>query len=278
MANCRSLINDRNTSLPAHIMVFDSGIGGTTVLEHIKQRLPYAQYSYFMDNALLPYGSQSQQTIINRLCSLINFIDTKRLNVDLIVIACNTASTSALSAVRQITTIPIVGVVPAIKPAAEFTMSKHIGLLATPATIASSYTKTLIAEHASKIRVSLYSSVELVNLAEQYYFHGTFDIKQLHNVLAKLELEKSIDVLVLGCTHFPILAQQIKAYFKNNIQLVDSGIAIANRVSYLLTKLALQTQTDIKKPLQYYATADVSSSKLAVKIVTLSDPPHCEVR
>jgi len=143
-------------------MVFDSGIGGTTVLEHIQQSIPHAQYSYFMDNALLPYGAQSQQTIINRLCGLIQFIKDESLNVDLIVIACNTASTSALSSVRQITDIPIVGVVPAIKPAAQLTQSKHIGLLATPATVSSPYTDALIKEHASSITTSLYSSVELV--------------------------------------------------------------------------------------------------------------------
>jgi glutamate racemase len=261
-------------------MVFDSGIGGTTVLEHIKQRIPNAQYSYFMDNAFLPYGAQTRQTIINRLCSLIHFIKLNKLNVDLIVIACNTASTSALSAVRKITDIPIVGVVPAIKPAAELTHSNHIALLATPATIASSYTKTLIAQHASNVIVSLYSSVELVNLAEQLFFNDCLDTIKLHAVLEDLNIEKQVDVLILGCTHFPILAKQISEYFENSIQLVDSGVAIASRVSYLLDELGLLAQSisDIKKPLQYYATANVFSDKLAVKLVTLIDPPEFEGR
>lgn len=259
-------------------MVFDSGIGGTTVLDHIKQRIPNAQYSYFMDNAFLPYGAQTQQTIINRLCSLIHFIKLNKLNVDLIVIACNTASTSALSAVRKITDIPIVGVVPAIKPAAELTRSNHIALLATPATIASSYTKKLIAQHASNVTVNLYSSVELVNLAELLFFNGYLDTNKLHAVLEGLSIEKQTDVLVLGCTHFPILTKQISEYFKNSIQLVDSGAAIANRVIYLLTESGLLAQNipDIKKPLQYYATANVISDKLAVKLVKLIDPPEFE--
>lgn len=259
--------------MSAHIIVFDSGIGGTSVLEHIQQRIPYAQYSYFMDNALLPYGAQTQQTIINRLCSLIFFIEQNALNVDLIVIACNTASTSALSEVRKITSIPIVGVVPAIKPAAELTHSKHIGLLATPATVASAYTHTLIKEHANNVNVSLYSSVELVALAEQLFFSQKLDTKKLHTELNRLALNPNIDVLVLGCTHFPILADAIKAFFNGKVKLLDSGAAIANRVSYLLTAHGLVDKvTDIKKPLQYYATADVSSNKLAVKLVTLIDP------
>ncbi|MCK8105148.1 glutamate racemase [Pseudoalteromonas sp. 2CM36K] len=254
----------------AHIMVFDSGIGGTTVLEHIQQSIPHAQYSYFMDNALLPYGAQSQQTIINRLCGLIQFIKDESLNVDLIVIACNTASTSALSAVRQITDIPIVGVVPAIKPAAQLTQSKHIGLLATPATVSSPYTDALIKEHASSITTSLYSSVELVTLAETLFFTQHLDLDKLHTELDRLNINKDIDVLVLGCTHFPILAKPISDYFNTQVQLLDSGAAIAKRVSYLL-KLS-NNQAGIKKPLHYYATADVCSDKLAVKQVTLFDP------
>ncbi|ALQ56049.1 Glutamate racemase [Pseudoalteromonas issachenkonii] len=256
--------------MSAHIMVFDSGIGGTTVLEHIQQSIPHAQYSYFMDNALLPYGAQSQQTIINRLCGLIQFIKDESLNVDLIVIACNTASTSALSSVRQITDIPIVGVVPAIKPAAQLTQSKHIGLLATPATVSSPYTDALIKEHASSITTSLYSSVELVTLAETLFFTQHLDLDKLHTELNRLNINNDIDVLVLGCTHFPILAKPISDYFNTQVQLLDSGAAIAKRVSSLL-KLS-DNQAGIKKPLHYYATADVCSDKLAVKQVTLFDP------
>jgi len=251
-------------------MVFDSGIGGTTVLEHIQQSIPHAQYSYFMDNALLPYGAQSQQTIIHRLCGLIQFIKDESLNVDLIVIACNTASTSALSSVRQITDIPIVGVVPAIKPAAQLTQSKHIGLLATPATVSSPYTDALIKEHASSITTSLYSSVELVTLAETLFFTQHLDLDKLHTELDRLNINNDIDVLVLGCTHFPILAKPISDYFNTQVQLLDSGAAIAKRVSSLL-KLS-NNQAGIKKPLHYYATADVCSDKLAVKQVTLFDP------
>jgi glutamate racemase len=102
----------------------------------------------------------------------------------------------------------------------------------------------------------------------------------LHAVLEDLNIEKQVDVLILGCTHFPILAKQISEYFENSIQLVDSGVAIASRVSYLLDELGLLAQSisDIKKPLQYYATANVFSDKLAVKLVTLIDPPEFEGR
>ena len=142
--------------------------------------------------------------------------------------------------------------------------------MATPATVASSYTDTLIKEHASLITTSLYSSVELVTLAETFFFTQYLDIEKLHAELNRLNINNDIDVLVLGCTHFPILAKPISDYFNTQVQLLDSGAAIAKRVSSLL-KLS-DNQAGIKKPLHYYATADVCSDKLAVKLVTLFDP------
>jgi glutamate racemase len=246
-------------------LVFDSGIGGTTVLEHIQQSIPHTQFSYFMDNALLPYGAQSQQTIISRLSALICFIEYNDLKVDLIVIACNTASTSALSVIRTMTHIPIVGVVPAIKPAAQLTQTNQIGLLATPATNASEYTQELIRLHAPNTNISLLSSIKLVSIAENFYFTKKLNEDLLHKELQNLDLDKNIDVLVLGCTHFPILATAIDQYFNGKIKLLDSGQAIANRVFHLLTqhkKLSVKV-LDIKKPLHFYATANTMSNKLA---------------
>ncbi|MBQ4834127.1 glutamate racemase [Pseudoalteromonas sp. MMG010] len=260
--------------MPAHILVFDSGIGGTTVLGHIQRSIPYAQYSYFMDNELLPYGAQTQQTIINRLSALIRYIEHKKLNVDLIVIACNTASTSALSAVRLITNIPIVGVVPAIKPAAQLTQSNKIGLLATPATIASEYTKELIRTHASCAHVSLLSSVELVTIAENFFFTDELKIEKLHKELVRLNISPEIDVLVLGCTHFPILADAINEFLNKQVKLLDSGQAIANRVYDLLlnTDKLTVTASATKKPLHFYATAYTSDNVLSTQdIITQID-------
>ena len=142
--------------------------------------------------------------------------------------------------------------------------------MATPATVSSPYTDALIKEHASSITTSLYSSVELVTLAETLFFTQHLDLDKLHTELDRLNINKDIDVLVLGCTHFPILAKPISDYFNTQVQLLDSGAAIAKRVSYLL-KLS-NNQAGIKKPLHYYATADVCSDKLAVKQVTLFDP------
>ena len=266
-----------------HIMVFDSGIGGTTVLKHIQQYVPDGRYSYFMDNAYLPYGKLSQQTIIQRLTGLLIFIETQQLNVDVLVIACNTASTSALSALRELTTIPIVGVVPAIKPAALLSKSQHIALLATPATVQSSYTQQLISQHGQAVTVHLYASVELVTLAEQTYQSKKITQDKLVAELDSLAIDKRVDVVVLGCTHFPILAKGLNEYFNSTVLLLDSGVAIAKRVCAILKGHNIDCSDELdanctgkKKPLRYYATASIYVDKQPVELVTLIDPTQNE--
>lgn len=265
--------------MSSHIVVFDSGIGGTTVLEHIQASLPHASFSYFMDNAYLPYGKLSSQQIIARLTSLLHFIETEKLHVDILVIACNTASTSALAAIRALTTIPIVGVVPAIKPAAALTKSKRIGLLATPATTCNTYTQQLIESYGKGVIVDLYSSVELVAIAEQLYLTGEYSEARFEQEMQRLAVHKETDVIVLGCTHFPILAKHINSYYDGAIQLLDSGAAIANRVSALLNhggekglqREACSILVKQKKPPHYYATASVLTTKLNIVRVKLID-------
>ncbi|MBQ4878120.1 glutamate racemase [Pseudoalteromonas luteoviolacea] len=219
-----------------HILVFDSGIGGTSVLSHLKKRIPYARYSYVMDNALLPYGLQSQETIKSRLISLLAWLDNTNQSVDVIVIACNTASTYALDTARQYTTTPIVGVVPAIKPAAISSVRKHIGLLATPATSKNAYTANLISNFASDCQVDIYHTTELVSIAEHFHWHKCIKQDQLRSELDRLNINPGIDKLVLGCTHFPIIKNALKAKLHTDVDLIDSGYAIAKRVEYLLTQ------------------------------------------
>lgn len=249
-----------------HILVFDSGIGGTSVLTHIRNALPHADYSYVMDNQLLPYGLQSQQTIQKRLASMMSWLDREQRPVDIIVIACNTASTYALESTRQLTSIPIVGVVPAIKPAALASRAKHIGLLATPATSRNVYTQQLIQQFANECQVGLYQSTKLVELAEQFYWSGDIDRKQLIAEINLLKLSPELDHLVLGCTHFPIIAKPLSEFISESVTLVDSGAAIARRVSTLLAQDStvkedkVQTQwVGIKKgTINWYATAQLA--------------------
>lgn len=189
-----------------------------------------------MDNALLPYGLQSQETIKSRLRSLLSWLDITNKSVDVIVIACNTASTYALETARQYTATPIVGVVPAIKPAANSSKRKHIGLLATPATSKNTYTANLISNFASDCQVDIYHTTELVAIAEHFHWHKSLKQDQLKTELDRLNINTGIDKLVLGCTHFPIIKNALRAQLHTEVDLIDSGYAIAKRVEYLLTQ------------------------------------------
>ncbi|NOU53083.1 glutamate racemase [Pseudoalteromonas sp. JBTF-M23] len=254
-------------------MVFDSGIGGTSVLEHIQSLVPNAEYSYVMDNALLPYGLQSEQTIQARLACLVKRAEQFPNSVDLIVIACNTASTHALATTREITDIPIVGVVPAIKPAALNSQNKHIALLATPATSNNAYTNLLIKEYAKDCKVDLHHSTRLVSLAEQLYWEEVVDLDLLNRELALIDIDDQVDSIVLGCTHFPILKTHLSAYYGCGVQLIDSGAAIAKRVRFLLSDIIEPVSDANKKPLQFYATAPTKltcKSQINLKAITLN--------
>ena len=215
------------------VLIFDSGVGGLSVYHEIIQKNPYINSYYLFDNAYFPYGELKNDFLIKRLTELLlSFV--KKHPIDLIVIACNTASTAALDALRCQFTIPVVGVVPAIKPAARLTENGVIGLLATPATVNRNYTSQLISLFAGDLEVLKIGSTELVKLAEEKLHGLVINKDRLKKVLEPwLSLDKRPDTLVLGCTHFPLLKKEIADCFKG-VQLVDSGKAIANRVHQLL--------------------------------------------
>ncbi|EDQ01437.1 glutamate racemase [Shewanella benthica KT99] len=190
------------------------------------------------DNARLPYGELAEQELISGCVALITDFVQKQ-SVSMVVIACNTASTLILPSLRAVLNIPVVGVVPAIKPAALLSRNKHIGLLATPGTIKRAYTHELIAQFASGCSVELYATSELVMLAEQKAAGDPVTQQELAQILSPI-LESELDTLVLGCTHFPILKQEMQEYLGDRVSLLDSGKAVAARV---LT-LKLQTQQE----------------------------------
>ncbi len=221
-------------------LIFDSGIGGFSVFQHIRHALPGLESCYLMDNQVFPYGIQADDFLIERIVKLCQKACNQH-DIKLLIIACNTASTLALPALREALSIPVIGVVPAIKTAANLSRSKHIALLATPATIDRHYTDQLIAEHAHDCMVTRIGSSDLVRLAEDYWFKDQIDQDQLRKILApQLNIDEmnqpAIDQMVLGCTHFPIVSEAIKNLYPN-IQLVDSGEAIARRTCYILEQL-----------------------------------------
>ncbi|WP_413285602.1 glutamate racemase [Vibrio sp. MA40-2] len=212
------------------ILIFDSGVGGLSVYQEVKKKLPYANYIYVFDNQGYPYGELAHDVLISRVTSIIRSI-VQRHKVDIIVIACNTASTIVLPSLRKLFPIPIVGVVPAVKPASMIAI-KAIGLIATPATISREYTHELIDKFSPNTKVLLLGTTELVHIAEAKLRGEYISADLVGRILTPL-IHK-IDVAVLGCTHFPLLKEEIRQVFGEDVQLVDSGKAIASRVSCLL--------------------------------------------
>ena len=230
--------------MTAKVLIFDSGVGGFSVFQHIRQALPGLESCYLMDNQLFPYGIQADDVLIERIVSLCDKA-CQLHNIDMVVIACNTASTLALPALRAKLNIPVIGVVPAIKTAAELSVSKHIALLATPATINRPYIDHLIADHAHDCQVTRIGSSDLVKLAEHYWFSNELDETALNAILSaglspKADT-KTIDHMVLGCTHFPIISQHISKLYPH-VQLIDSGAAIARRVGVVLQEIGINKQ------------------------------------
>jgi glutamate racemase len=220
----------------ATAIVFDSGVGGLSVLDCIAAALPGLRLLYVADNAYYPYGTKEEGALVARVRTLLTEL-AARLRPDLVVIACNTASTVALPAVRAALAVPIVGTVPAIKPAAQTSITRVIGLLGTPGTVRRRYTQALIDEFAPDCTVLRNGSTELVELAEQKLRGEAIAPAAVKRALADLFGQPSgerIDTVVLACTHFPLLGAELVAGAPRPLHWIDSGGAIARRVASLL--------------------------------------------
>lgn len=227
-------------------LVFDSGVGGLSVYQEIRQLMPDLSVIYAFDNAGFPYGEQSEQAIVERVVKMVGAI-CQRYPIDIIVIACNTASVISLPALRENFDLPIVGVVPAIKPAASMTRNGIVGLLATKVTVNRPYTHELIARFAKDCRIELMGAPRLVVMAEAKLHGESIDLNELRDILSPwIDAKPCPDTIVLGCTHFPLLQEELAAVLPEGTLLVDSGAAIARRVSSLLANIPQQRNHSVK--------------------------------
>lgn len=215
------------------ILFFDSGVGGFSVYREVKQLLPDYRYLYCFDNAYFPYSEKLEESIIARTLNICQSIDNM-FPLDLIVIACNTASTVVLPTLREHFSIPIVGTVPAIKPAAQQTVTKHIGLLATKGTVKRQYLSDLINKYADDCRVEKIGSTKLVELAERKLHGYPINLNEIKSELSEWTQLSDLDCVVLGCTHFPLIKTEIQQCLPQVTHFIDSGVAIAKRVQFLL--------------------------------------------
>src|SRR5438309_1671780 len=216
----------------APIGVFDSGAGGLTILSALREELPHENYVYFGDTANCPYGMRSDAEIIELSIQACRFLVEQ--GVKLIIVACNTASQAALNSLRAtFPSIQFVGVVPAVKPAARATKKGRIGIAATNQAAKAIYLQQLIDEFAGGIQAFAVGCPELVTLVEQGEIDGPQVEEAVRQALEPL-LQEDIDVIVLGCTHFPALRPVIERIATPQVQVIDSGSAIARRTHYVL--------------------------------------------
>ncbi len=220
------------TDARTRVLVFDSGVGGLSVAACIHQALPGVELIYLADNAGFPYGDKPEQVVIERCCGLIMEC-LAQWRCDVIVIACNTASTVALPKLRARTDIPVVGVVPAVKPAAACSDNRCIGLLATPATVRRRYLDDLVSEFAADCQVVRLGHPGLVLWAEALVAGAEPPQAELYEAMKPLR-EAGVDTVVLGCTHYPLLLPWLRKSLPAVRYWVESGEAIARRVGYWL--------------------------------------------
>ncbi len=226
----RSSYASRQANAP--IGVFDSGAGGLTILAALREELPHEHFIYLGDTANCPYGVRSDAEITQLTLESCHFLIAR--GVKLIVIACNTASQAALPTLRAtIVDVPFIGVVPAVKPAARLTKKGRIGIAATNQAAKAIYLRQLIDEFAEGIEAFAEGCPDLVTLVERGQLEGPVVEETVRRALQPV-LAEDIDVLVLGCTHFPVLRKVIERVAGPKVQVIDSGQAIARRTHAVL--------------------------------------------
>jgi len=229
-----------------HALVFDSGVGGLSVVRELRALMPSIYLTYVADDEFRPYGDKSEAQLKARLPGLLKTL-VLAARPDCVVLACNTASTAALREIRAVLDVPVIGVVPAIKPAALNSKTKTIAVLGTPGTVQRKYVDDLIKDHAQDCRVVLQGTGKLVALAEDKLVGKFVDEASIRAEITPMlsgKYGEQIDTVVLACTHFPLLLDELKRAAPQGISWIDSGAAIARRTRVVLAEVKSEPAMD----------------------------------
>ncbi|AXX93354.1 glutamate racemase [Malaciobacter molluscorum LMG 25693] len=216
------------------IGVFDSGLGGLTVVKAISERFKGADIFYIADTAYAPYGDKTQEEIKNRCIQITEFL-IYSFNIEAIIVACNTATSAAIKYLRDVyKDLIVIGTEPGIKPAINLTKSSKVAVLATKATLRGEKYQQLVENLSKDKDITLYEQacVGLVEQIEKGEINSSVTYNMLKNWLLPMK-EKNVDTIVLGCTHYPLVSEVIRDIMGNKINLIETGEAIANRLIYL---------------------------------------------
>ncbi len=245
------------------IGIFDSGIGGLSIFEEIKKLLPQESVIYFADQKNNPYGGKTSEEIKKITTKIVEFLIAE--NVKLIVVACNTATVHSLSYLRGKFDIPIVGVVPVVKTLALTTKTGNVAVFSTPSTAKSRYLKQLINKFARSCKVYVIGDSKLEHLVEKGEINGRQVEKDLAKVLLPL-VDKQVDCIALGCTHYPFLRPEMEKVLKGKIKIFDSGEAVARQVRHVL--LSNNSLSSLFSFYKFYTSGNIKTFKKTLQKLT----------
>ena len=250
-----SFNNNQNNNQP--IGVFDSGVGGISVLKHIHALLPHENLMYVADSKYAPYGSKTAEEIIQRCLILSD--DLLQKNVKAIVVACNTATAAAIDTLRDTFDIPIIGMEPAVKPAAEASKNGVIGVLATVGTLKSAQFAALLESYGRNVKVVTQACVGLVECIERGELDAP-ETKALIRLYTAPLLAEGADTIVLGCTHYPFVKEVIQEIVGKGITLIDTGAAVAKQLKRQLEEKDLLSASQQKAEVYFWTNSEVENA------------------
>ena len=247
------------------IGIFDSGVGGLSVFRAIRSQMPEESVIYFGDQGHIPYGPRPMEQIRNFSVAITKFLLEQ--NAKIIVVACNTASAASLKHLREtFSDVPFVGMEPAVKPAAEHTQTGKVGVLATPATFQGALYASVVERFANGVELLQNTCPGLVQQIEK----GNLDGEETHQILngALLPmLEKNIDTVVLGCTHYPFVIPLIQQIVGENVRVIDPAPSVAKQVQRVLEAKGLKSKSDRQGEVKLYTSGDPEEFKSLLPVL-----------
>ncbi|MDP3308773.1 glutamate racemase [Methylotenera sp.] len=252
--------DERNVEKP--VAVFDSGVGGISVLKHIYALLPHEQLLYVADSKYAPYGNKTPEEIQARCFEIADFLIAKEAKA--LVVACNTATAAAIDALRDKYTLPIIGMEPAVKPAAEASKNGIIGVLATTGTLKSAQFAGLLESYGRNVKVVTQACVGLVECIERGELNTVSTRSLIQQYCAPL-LAEGADTIVLGCTHYPFVREVIREIVGEKISLIDTGAAVAKQLKRQLEEQALLSASKQPADVKFWTNSEAENSKQVIE-------------
>ena len=246
------------------IGVFDSGVGGISVLKHIHALLPHEDLMYAADSLYAPYGNKTAEEITARCFELADYLIAK--NVKALVVACNTATAAAINAMREKYSLPIIGMEPAVKPAAEASKNGIIGVLATVGTLKSAQFAALLESYGRNVKVVTQACVGLVECIER----GEVDTPETKALIRQYTLPllaEGADTIVLGCTHYPFVKDAIREIVGDKISLIDTGAAVAKQLTRQLEEKGLLSSSQQKAEVHFWTNSEAENASQVTEML-----------